>query len=462
MHSKGELAATHTSIDNHREGLSEMRKSLVTALAIVLAFAIAACGKGDNSASNGSGANSPKPENEPITITMLGPGNASTDKKDFNTEIFPELVKEKFPHVTIQSETLPNEQYITTLKARMATGGGPDIFFYWPKMQALDVVKPGYAKEITGLSVLDKFNSGVVDAFAVDGKQYAIPSGVNILGVYYNKSLFEQAGITEIPGDWEAFLAACQKLQDAGIQPLVSGDKDGFVAQFGLYQLAASIVYPQENDFDAKLLAGEQSFADPKWQEVLTKYKTLYDRGFVQKNSLGAGNTQAQQLFTDGKAAMTIDGNWSQSNLTQKGAVDFERGFFPLPGNDPGEPIGLSAAPSGGTFINAKTEHYNTIVQIMEYMYDGESPLFKAWVEYNVGQVPSYKGVDFQGGEVFDEYYRLFQTSPSWYFSNQAWPGGLSDELCAKVQEMISGKETVEGVAKAADLKLSELMAQQQ
>jgi len=123
-----------------------MRKSLVTALAIVLAFALAACGKGDNTANNGSGANSPKPENEPITITMLGPGNASTDKKDFNTEIFPELVKEKFPHVTIQSETLPNEQYITTLKARMATGGGPDIFFYWPKMQALDVVKPGYAK----------------------------------------------------------------------------------------------------------------------------------------------------------------------------------------------------------------------------------------------------------------------------------------------------------------------------
>jgi len=436
------------------------RKWILPLLTAMLVFTVTACGNSSTKGENSAG--TPAGSDEPITITMLGPGNASTDKKDFSTELFPELVKAKFPNVTIQSETLPNDQYITTLKARMATGDGPDIFFYWPKMQALDVVNPGYAKDISGLPILEKFNPGVVDAFAIDGKQYGIPSGVNILGVYYNKTLFEQAGITEIPLDWEAFLAACQKLKDAGIQPMVSGDKDAFVAQFGMYQLAASIVYPQENDFNTKLLAGERKFTDPKWLEVLTKYKTLYDRGFIQKNSLGAGNTQAQQLFIDGKAAMTIDGNWSQSNFTQSGAAEFERGFFPLPGNDPGQPLGLSAAPSGGTFINAKTKHYDTIVKIMEYMYDGESPLFKAWVEYNMGQVPAYKGLEFEGGEIFDEYYKLFQTNQSWYFSNQAWPAGLSDELCAKFQEIISGTETVEGAAKAADLKLAELMSQKQ
>ncbi len=439
------------------------RRSIFILLTVMLVFAMTACGNGNNNAEkNENGVKTPKTEDEPITITMLGPGNASTDKKDFSTELFPELVKEKFPNVTVQSETLPNDQYITTLKARMATGEGPDIFFYWPKMQALDVVKPGYAKDITGLSVLDKFNPGVVEAFAIEGKQYAIPSGVNILGVYYNKDLFKQAGITDIPLDWEAFLEACQKLQDAGIQPMVSGDKDAFVSQFGLYQLAASIVYPQENNFDELLLAGERSFTDPKWMEVLTKYKTLYDRGFVQKNSLGAGNTQAQQLFIDGKAAMTIDGNWSQTNFTQTGAVDFDRGFFPFPGNNPGEELGLSAAPSGGTFINAKTKHYDTIIKIMEYMHDGESPLFQAWTEYNVGQVPAFKGLEFEGGEIFDDYYKLFQTNQSWYFSNQAWPAGLSDELTAKFQEVISGSETVEGVAKATDLKLKELMSQRQ
>lgn len=433
------------------------RKSMLAVLALLLALTLAACSGKNQSTNNESDNNVGEQKEKPITITMLGPGNASTDRKDFNTELFPELVKEKFPHVTVVSETLPNEQFVTTLKARMATGDGPDIFFYWPKMQSLEVINPGYAKDLTGLPVLDKFNASVVEAFTVDGAAYAVPSGVNILGVYYNKDLFAQAGITDVPEDWDAFLEVCRKLQEAGIQPIVSGDKDAYVIQFGIYQLAASIVYPENPDLDAELVAGEQTFSNSKWNEVLTRYKMLYDEGFIQKNSLGAGNTQAQQLFVDGKAAMTFDGNWADANLTQQGAVNFERGFFPLPGNEPGQLIALSAAPSGGTFINAKTEHYDTIVKILDYMYEEGTPLFEAWVDYNDGQIPTYKGLAFNGSELYQDYYQLFQTNPSYHFSNQGWPAGLVEEIVAKFQEVISGTATVEDVLKAADLKMAEL-----
>ncbi|WP_185602169.1 ABC transporter substrate-binding protein [Paenibacillus sp. 598K] len=432
------------------------QKGVLAMLALLLAITLAGCSGNKPSGKDVSGTkevDGPKP----ITITMLGPGNASTDRKDFNTEIFPELVKEKFPHVTVVSELLPQDQFITTLKARMSTGEGPDIFFYWPKMQSLEVIKPGFAKDLSELALLDKFNPSVVDAFAVGGAKYAIPSGVNILGVYYNKDLFRQAGIEETPQDWAAFLEACRKLQEAGIQPIVSGDKDAYVIQFGLYQLAASMVYPTIPDLDEQMVAGEASFADSPWVDVLTRYKELYDAGYVQKNSLGAGNTQAQQMFIDGKAAMTIDGNWANANVMQQGAADFERGFFPLPGNDAGQPLALSAAPSGGTFVNAKTENYDTIVSILEYMYEEGSPLFEAWVSYNDGQIPTYNGLAFNGSELYQNFYSLFQTNPSYAFSNQGWPAGVVDELVAKYQELITGAATVEDVLQAADLKMAEL-----
>ena len=63
-------------------------------------------------------------------------------------------------------------------------------------------------------------------------------SGVSILGTYYNKDLFKEAGIESEPQTWDEFLEDCKKLKDAGIQPIVMGDKDQYVLQFGLYQLA--------------------------------------------------------------------------------------------------------------------------------------------------------------------------------------------------------------------------------
>lgn len=442
-----------------------MKKVLAITVIIVLSLSFfSACGNsssGNSAASTVDSTKQAEPEKlEPVAISILGPGNASTDKKDFNTEVFPELVKEKFPNVTVNAENLPEEQFRTTLKARMASGEGPDIFYYWPKMQALDVVNPGYAKDITGLSVLSKFNKSIVDAFSVNGKSYGIPSGVNILGVYYNKDLFAKAGIADVPKDWESFMEVCKKLKAAGIQPIISGDKDSYVIQFGIYQLAANLVYPAENDFDTKLIAGSQHFAGSKWVDVLTRYKQLYDEGYIQKNSLGAGNTQAQQMFIDGKAAMTFDGNWSQGNIAKKGAVDFERGFFPLSGNEAGKQLNLCAAPSGGTFINASTENYDTIVKIFEYEYDGSSPLYKAYVEYSAGQIPAYNGLEFAGDKVLQDYYKLFQTNPSWYFCNQAWPTGVSDEICAKFQEVIAGKTQIDDVLKSADAKLTEILSQ--
>ena len=59
--------------------------------------------------------------------------------------------------------------------------------------------------------------------YQVDGKQYGIPFDLGMVGFWYNKDLFAQAGITTPPATWDEFLADIDKLKDAGITPIAVG-----------------------------------------------------------------------------------------------------------------------------------------------------------------------------------------------------------------------------------------------
>ncbi|WP_239004846.1 ABC transporter substrate-binding protein [Paenibacillus tepidiphilus] len=398
-----------------------------------------------------------------VTLTMMVSGTKAPDGQDFALDIMPKLVQEKFPNVTLETSKLPDEQYFTSIRTKLASGKGPDIFWVFPRnasLGVLDMAKAGYAADLSDLTFWDKISQGAKDDMSYEGKPYGIAGGLDYLGVYYNKELFTQAGITEMPQDWPAFLEACQKLKDAGITPISLADKDPWFLQFGMYQIAANEVYPDEMDFDTKLQAGEKSLTDPKWVDTISKMKELYDKGFVIKNSLGLGSAQAAQQFVDGKAAMIFDGTWDYATMTAKGAAEFTRGFFSLPANEPGQPTYVSAATAAGFALNAKSENLDIAKQVMNYLFDGQSDLFKAWTESN-SSISVYEGVPLNHElfkEVNDSY---LNEGKSVYFPNQMWPTGVAEEMEAKFAEIIGGRKTTpEQVTAAMDAKFKELWKQ--
>ena len=129
-------------------------------------------------------------------------------------------------------------------------------------------------------------------------------AGVSILGTYYNKDIFEECGINEEPATWGALLDACEKIKDKGYQPIVMGDKDQYVMQFGLYQIACNEIYSENAEYDAQLRTGDTAFTDEgTWDTVLTMYNELYEKGYIDvSQSLGLGASQALTDFVDGKA----------------------------------------------------------------------------------------------------------------------------------------------------------------
>lgn len=195
-----------------------------------------------------------------ITITMMVSGTAY--ENDFETEQLPALIKEKWPNVTLEVTKLPDDNYYTSLKTKLASGECPDIILTQPMYAGQNscyaLAEAGYLAPLNDLECVQ----GREDLASVtyEGDIVTATAGVSILGCYYNKDMFAEVGIEGVPQTWDEFLEACQKLQDAGIQPIVMGDKDQYVLQFGLYQLAANEIYSQNPDFDTQLREGEASF----------------------------------------------------------------------------------------------------------------------------------------------------------------------------------------------------------
>ncbi|MEI2399719.1 ABC transporter substrate-binding protein [Paenibacillus phytohabitans] len=451
------------------------KKRTGTLLLALMLTLLAGCGSGNNGnqpANNGNASTTPEAEAtaaaatdtassaKKVTLTMMVSGTKAPDGQDFALDIMPKLVKEKFPNVTLETSKLPDEQYFTSIRTKLASGQGPDIYWVFPRnasLGVLDMAKAGYAADLSDLAFWDNISQGAKEDMSYEGKPYGIAGGLDYLGVYYNQDLFKQAGITEMPQDWPSFLEACQKLKDAGITPISLADKDPWFLQFGMYQIAANVVYPDEMDFDTKLQAGEKSLSDPKWAATISKMKELYDKGYVVKNSLGLGSAQAAQLFIDGKSAMIFDGTWDYATLTAKGAADFTRGFFSLPANEAGQPTYVSAATAAGFALNAKSENLDVAKEVMNYLFDGQSDLFKAWTGAN-SSISVYKGVALNHElfkEVNDSY---LNNGKSVYFPNQMWPTGVAEEMEAKFAEIIGGRKTTpEQVTEAMDAKFKEL-----
>mgnify|MGYP001427361439 CR=1 FL=1 len=438
------------------------RMALMTVL-VLLAAVLAGCGKSENG--NRAGTASPDSASgageQKITLTMLVSGNRAAEGEDFELDILPKMVNEKFPHITLEVQKLPDDQYNTNIKTKLAAGEAPDIFRIWPRManatNIVDMAKAGYLADLTDLPFQQHTSARAKEDMSYNGKIYGIAKGIDMLGVYYNKSLFEQVGITEVPKDWESFLAVCQKLKDAGITPIIMGDKDPWWIQFGLYQIAANTVYASDKDFDVKLQAGETKLTDPRWVKAIEMYKELYDKGYIANNTLAIGGAQAIQMFIDGQAAMIITGTWDYPPLMNKGAVDFERGFFPLPGNRKGEPIWQAVATAAGWAVSADSKHLDAVKQVLNYWFDPESDLFKKWVEVNPS-ISAFEGVPLNK-ELFKDAYNLYlETGNAIYFANQMWPSGVADEMMAKFGEMIGGRNvTPEDVAQAMQNKFEEL-----
>ena len=200
-----------------------MRMLLPFAAALVLL--LAACGS-DDSADEGAGATTAS-GGEPVTVEWWHIQNSDPGLTLWKT-VADEFMADH-PNVTIDITVQENEAFKKALQTNLQAGDVPDIFQSWGGGGLREQVDAGLVKDVTGdvESWDHELNGAAASMMEIEDKMYGVPFDLGIVGVWYNKALFEKAGIDAPPETWAEFLEDVEKLKAAGITPisLAEGDK---------------------------------------------------------------------------------------------------------------------------------------------------------------------------------------------------------------------------------------------
>ncbi len=133
-----------------------------------------------------------------------------------STDIYKPLIKkftDQYPYITINYRKKNIETYESELIDALAAGRGPDIFVinntWLPKH--IDKLVPT-TKLFTPKMVKDQFVDVVLSDFVDGDKVYALPLSVDSLALFYNKDLFNAAGIAQPPSNWSEFNNDVEKI----------------------------------------------------------------------------------------------------------------------------------------------------------------------------------------------------------------------------------------------------------
>lgn len=218
-----------------------------------------------------------------------------------------------YPDVNVILEPTPWDEYWTKLEAAATGGSLADVFW----MNGPNIVK--YANggillpfdEMLETSELDLANypSGMIDLYNVGGAQYGIPFTFDTIGVWYNKALFDEAGV-EYPTDdwtWEDMVEIAEKLtkEDGSVYGIAAP----FATQQGIY--STIFAYGGYVISDDRKTSG---YDLPETQAGIQCWIDLLEAG-LSPSQASLEETVADAQFLSGSVAMEWEGSWFLSQV---------------------------------------------------------------------------------------------------------------------------------------------------
>jgi raffinose/stachyose/melibiose transport system substrate-binding protein len=385
--------------------------SLVT----VLALAGAACGDddaespaaGDTASDDGASGDTVSGDtgSEPTTADDDGGGEPVTinwwhiqnnDPGLSNWQAMADEFMTMHPNVTIDINVLENEAFKAALQTNLQAGDVPDLFQSWGGGGLREQVDAGLVQDITAASseLVKNLNPGAVGLYNIDGKQYGIPFNLGMVGFWYNKDLFAQAGIEAPPTTWDELLDVVQQLKDAGITPIAVGAGDKWPAHFYYSYLMVRLGGADVMNG----IAADGNFNVPEVIAAGEELKRLIDMEPFQPGFLAApwdGADGEAGAMGNGLAAMDLMGQWAPGTFRSaagvpEGELPFELGWFPFPMVEGGAGAATDAFGGGDGFAVGKDAPPEA-VEFLEFITNVDNA--KVWGESGSG-LPVTKGAE--------------------------------------------------------------------
>lgn len=318
-----------------------IRKFTAAALVtIMLATTLSGCAQsGNDGKSSGTGATTKAAETkadgttaapktgEKVTLKFENFSSAGDNEKYLKEMIAAFNVE--YPDTTIELQTIGYNDYFSQLMAKISSGNAPDVFelnyenfvSYANKdaLYQLDdiITSTGFDKT--------KYNPNALSAYAANGKQFGVPNSFSNVLMFYNKDLFDKAGVAYPTADWtwKEQLEAAKKIRAL--------DKD----TFGIYQpVTFNELFKVAKQNGGSLFNADMTAYTIDTPENIETVQYMVDR-VIKDNVMPTAEQMAGMgdgdLFKAGKLGMLLTGVWMIPDFTTN--ADFKWDIAVEPGN---------------------------------------------------------------------------------------------------------------------------------
>lgn len=281
------------------------KKVLATGLVVSMTAAMAVgCGNKSDSGSTGGGK---------TVLTMA----CWDDQQAKTMEKLGAAYSEENPDVELKVQVTTWSEYWTKLEASVTGGEAADIF--WVNvLHAAEYVEAGIMKDLTAvgeaLDVDANFPAALVGGYTVDGKLYAIPKDFDTNAIFYNKEIFDKAGVA-YPEDgmtFEDFAAKCKELKDAGLDegtfPTAINRNSGQTTYYATIAANGGYILNEDTTKAGWNLPETIGGIQPWVDLVLDGYSP---------NLQQMSDTTPDAMFSAGKLAMYLAGNYMIPEFAQ-------------------------------------------------------------------------------------------------------------------------------------------------
>ncbi|MEY9932163.1 ABC-type glycerol-3-phosphate transport system substrate-binding protein [Catenulispora sp. GP43] len=353
------------------------------------------------------------------------------------------------PGLSIKKLIAPSTDRDAYAKQLQASGQFPDLL---QSITPSTFVQAGLLKPYDQSWVNANFLLPMGNAYK--GKVYIPPTNSQIIPmVFYNKTLFGKAGLSQPPKTWADFMADCAALKKAGITPIELGGGDPFSASMPLTGILSADVLGKDPNWLQERYAGKVKFTDANVETAVAKYRTMAKNGYFEDGALGVKYADSITNFTSGKAAMYMMGSWFLGSVPKDHADDF--GAFMTPTDDGS--LVVPFAVGGSMAISAKTPAPDKATAFAE-AWSLDPANYKALIEGD-GAFPMLKGktlADYNVtvSQVFKDSYAYVTdqntkvSSIGWASNDDAMPSGLNDAYYAASQALFSSDDVAGQMAK--------------
>lgn len=378
---------------------------------------------------------------EPIEISFWC--NFTGSDGDVLREIAQEFNESNTDGITVTVDIMDYSTLLTKLPAAVSTGTGPSFILAGIELineyATNDMLEPiDDFWEVTGTNK-DNYYENVLAKSYVDGTQYGVPMQYNLQYLYYNKDLFEAAGLDPDapPTTFEELEEYAKALTDtsAGTYGIALPNDYGYYVQY-LWGNGGDVI---NTSTDENLLVSDENQATLEWLQQLAAEGV---------SPSGIGAAEADTMFQSGQVAMEMAGPWNINGLNSLG---MNYGITAIPaGSD-----GAYAAEGGCCWMLTKGADEATKQAVYKFMaYWLSDEVLKKWSTVNGFPVWSYsllEDADIQSNDILSDVSAASTIGRDWHLGYSYGSQIDSDVMQPLMEKVLSGEDVASALQTASD-----------